>query len=61
MSHDLRAKCKNCPRNSVFYEDVFIPNLLSFSNHTENGFTIEGACDRIFLYLHLSSTIIPEE
>lgn len=32
---------------------------VKLSKHPENGFTVEGACDRIYLYLHLSSTTIP--
>lgn len=28
-----------CTRNSVFCENLFIPNLLSFSTHPENGFS----------------------
>lgn len=53
MSKSLRTTFW-CTRNSVF-----IPNLLSFSKHPENGFTVEGAYDRIRLCLHLSSITIP--
>lgn len=53
MSKSLRTTVW-CTRNSVFCENLLIPNLLSFFKHPENGFIIEGAYNRTYLYLHLS-------
>lgn len=48
MSKSLRT-IVSCTRNSVFCENILIPNLLSFSKHPENGFAVGGAYDGVCL------------